>query len=214
MLHVVVEFKILYAPYVNGSTSDYFFIHETPGLFCQLTYLSILLGVFVSAKHPTVLIIFNSRVRLQEKKKEIWLNPMTKATIPTYQLFLNIQCKIQKNWCTVTMAPTIEHNGGHSRTLQTRGETRCPGGVSVSWLASRTRHEFTREKGRDLTQSCDKNPYTHRTIQKATWQHKNATKTLITQLLQTDLGRSVGVTTVTQLVWLNNQFTTQPNWCR
>ena len=33
-----------------------------------------------------------------------------------------------------------------------------------------------REKGRDLTQSCDKNPYTNRTIQKATWQHKNATK--------------------------------------
>ena len=25
-----------------------------------------------------------------------------------------------------------------------------------------------REKGRDLTQSCDKNPYTHRKIQKAT----------------------------------------------
>ena len=25
-----------------------------------------------------------------------------------------------------------------------------------------------REKGRDLTQSYDKNPYTHRTIQKAT----------------------------------------------
>ena len=33
-----------------------------------------------------------------------------------------------------------------------------------------------REKGRDLTQSCDKNHYTHRTIQKATWQHKNVTK--------------------------------------
>ena len=29
-----------------------------------------------------------------------------------------------------------------------------------------------REKWRDLTQSCDKNPYTHRTIQKATGQHK------------------------------------------
>ena len=27
---------------------------------------------------------------------------------------------------------------------------------------------YAREKGRDLTQSCDKNPYTHRTIQKAT----------------------------------------------
>ena len=35
---------------------------------------------------------------------------------------------------------------------------------------------ITREKGRDLTQSYDKNPYTHRKIQKATWQHKNATK--------------------------------------
>ena len=35
---------------------------------------------------------------------------------------------------------------------------------------------FKRKKGRDLTQSCDKNPYTHRIIQKATWQHKNATK--------------------------------------
>ena len=34
----------------------------------------------------------------------------------------------------------------------------------------------TREKGSDLAQSCDKNPYTYRTIQKATWQHKNATK--------------------------------------
>ena len=29
---------------------------------------------------------------------------------------------------------------------------------------------------RDLTQSYDKRPYTHRKIQKATWQHKNATK--------------------------------------
>ena len=27
-----------------------------------------------------------------------------------------------------------------------------------------------------MTQSCDKNPYTHRTITKATWEHKNATK--------------------------------------
>ena len=31
-----------------------------------------------------------------------------------------------------------------------------------------------REKGSDLTQSCDKGPYTHRKIQKAAW--KNATK--------------------------------------
>ena len=31
----------------------------------------------------------------------------------------------------------------------------------------------------------------------------NATKKLITQQLWTDLGRSVGVTTATQMVWLN-----------
>ena len=33
-----------------------------------------------------------------------------------------------------------------------------------------------REKGRDLTQSYDKSPYTRRRIQNETWQHKNATK--------------------------------------
>ena len=33
-----------------------------------------------------------------------------------------------------------------------------------------------REKGRDLTQTYGKSPYTYRKIQKATWQHKNATK--------------------------------------
>ena len=32
------------------------------------------------------------------------------------------------------------------------------------------------EKGRDLTQSYDKRPYTHSKIKKAKWQHKNATK--------------------------------------
>ena len=49
--------------------------------------------------------------------------------------------KIQKNWCTVTVAPTIEHHDGIHGPLQTRGETMYPGGVSVSCLASRTRHE-------------------------------------------------------------------------
>ena len=70
---------------------------------------------------------------------------------------------------------------------------------------------ISREKGIDLTQSCDENPYTHRTIQKATWQHKNTTKTLITQLLRTDLWRSVRVTAVTQLVWLNRFTSAQPS---
>ena len=52
-------------------------------------------------------------------------------------------------------------------------------------------YDSIREKGRDLTQSYDKSPYNIRKIQKATWQHKNATKTSITQRLRTDLGRSV-----------------------
>ena len=42
------------------------------------------------------------------------------------------------------------------------------------------------EKGRDRVHSYDKNSYTHREIQKATWQHKNAAKTSITQRLRTD----------------------------
>ena len=67
------------------------------------------------------------------------------------------------------------------------------------------------EKGRDLTQSCDKSPNTHRKIQNAMWQHKNATKTLITQRLQTNLGRSVGVTAVTPLIWLNQFTSAQPS---
>ena len=60
----------------------------------------------------------------------------------------------------------------------------------------------TREKGRDQT-PVTKTPTPTEQSKKATWQHKNATKPLITQLLRTDLGRSVGVTAVTQLVWLN-----------
>ena len=40
---------------------------------------------------------------------------------------------------------------------------------------------------------------------------KNATKTSITQQLRTDLGRSVRVTAVTQLVWLNRFTSAQPS---
>ena len=35
---------------------------------------------------------------------------------------------------------------------------------------------YSSEKGRDLTQSYDKSPYTDTKIQKATWKHRNATK--------------------------------------
>ena len=42
---------------------------------------------------------------------------------------------------------------------------------------------------------------------------KTPPKTLITQLMRTDLGRSVGVTAVTQLVWLNQFTSAQPSLC-
>ena len=58
------------------------------------------------------------------------------------------KCKIQNNWCTVTAAPTIEYHGGIHGPLQTRGETRCPGGVSVPCLAICTRHECMRQNER------------------------------------------------------------------
>ena len=55
------------------------------------------------------------------------------------------KCKIQKNWCTVSLAPTIEHHAGHSWIPAIKSlDQKCPGGVSVSCLASRTRHEYPR----------------------------------------------------------------------
>ena len=37
------------------------------------------------------------------------------------------KCKIQTNWCTVTVAPTIEHHGGHSRTPANQRWDQVPG---------------------------------------------------------------------------------------
>ena len=48
------------------------------------------------------------------------------------------QCEIQKNWCTATVATTIEQYGGHTWTPAiTRGETMCTGeSASPAWLAA------------------------------------------------------------------------------
>ena len=65
---------------------------------------------------------------------------------------------------------------------------------------------------RDLTQSCDKkNPTPTEQSKKQRDNIKPPPKTLTTQLLRTDLGRSVGVTAVTQLVWLNRFTSTKPS---
>ena len=53
-----------------------------------------------------------------------------------------------------------------------------------------------REKGRDLTQSYYKSPYTSRNVKKGkVTTQTTSQKHSITQRLRTDLGRSVGVTT-------------------
>ena len=59
---------------------------------------------------------------------------------------------------------------------------------------------------RDLTQSL-----TATKIPKSKVTTQNTTKTSITQLLRTDLGRSAGLTTATQLVWLNRFTESQPS---
>ena len=46
-------------------------------------------------------------------------------------------------------------------------------------------HLYIRDKERDLTQSYDKSPYTHRKFQKVTWEHKKLHQKL---WLQNDCG--------------------------
>ena len=58
----------------------------------------------------------------------------------------------------------------------------------------------TREKGRDLTQSMTNAPTPTKMSKGQSENTNNATKSSITQRLRTDLERSVGVTTATQLV--------------
>ena len=48
-----------------------------------------------------------------------------------------------------------------------------------------------------------KSPYTHRKSKKQCDNTKTQPKTSITQRLRTEFGKSVGVTTATQLMWIN-----------
>ena len=84
---------------------------------------------------PTLYRKCHSHNTPEKRHNNTWVEPLagngtTSSTQQREQVWQ--KCKIQKNWCTVIVAPTIEYYGGHSRTLQTRGETRCPRRVSVS----------------------------------------------------------------------------------
>ena len=69
-------------------------------------------------------------------------------------IFHHIKCgilliwKIQKNWCTVTVVPTIEHHSGHSRTPANRrwdqvpGSRKCTGALKVCWSFPIDRNKF------------------------------------------------------------------------
>ena len=68
-----------------------------------------------------------------------------------------------------------------------------------------------KENGRDLTQSCDKNPYTNITIKNATWQHKNATKnfdytTIADRLMTVSWSNSSHPTRVVKPVYERSTF--------
>ena len=79
------------------------------------------------------------------------------------------KCKIQTNWCTVTVAPTIEHNGGHSRTPANQRWDQVPGRKGKTeeiWLGHMTKTPLPSENNKR--------------------QHKDATKTSITRRLRTD----------------------------
>ena len=54
-----------------------------------------------------------------KRHNNTWVEPLagnctTSSTRQREQVWQNL--KIQENWCTVTVAPTIEHHGGHSQT--------------------------------------------------------------------------------------------------
>ena len=120
------------------------------------------------------------------------------------QKILTMQSKIQKNWCTVTVAPTIEHHGGHSRIPANQSWDQVPGRsrrVRLSCLASRTRHEYPRHnKGYIWRFDTGSGPTLYRKCQSHKTSGKQQLKRSITQRLRT--ASWIGETTFIQLVWL------------
>ena len=80
---------------------------------------------------------------------------------------------------------------------------------TLSWLLVIS---CCKRKGKTSDSVLWQKPYTDRNIQEAMWQHKKHTKTSITQRLRTYIGRSVGVTIATQLVWLYRFKGFQPSY--
>ena len=68
---------------------------------------------------PTLYRKCHSHNTPRKRHNNTWVEPLagnctTSSTRQREQVWQ--KCKIQKIWCTVTVAPTIEHHGGHSWT--------------------------------------------------------------------------------------------------
>ena len=68
-----------------------------------------------------------------KRHNNTWVEPLAGTELPDPHLKTRQReqvwpkFKIQKNWCTVTVAPTIEHHGGHSRTPANQKWYQVPG---------------------------------------------------------------------------------------
>ena len=104
----------------------------------------------------------------------------------------------------------------YSRGLTSRTSCTCDG-CSQTYTSSLVQphnhylQPVKREKGRDLTQSYDKSPFSTEKSKEQRDNIKNVTKTWIKQRLRTDLIRSVGVTAVAPLMWFNRFTSAQPS---
>ena len=117
--------------------------------------------------------------------------------------------RIQNTWRIFVQidVPVSENNVSNAILIQCKREVpRDVRNSTMLTFSSPTNAKQKREKWRDLTQSYDKSPYTKRKLQKA-----DNTKRQQKLSLHNDLGRSVGVTAATKLVWLKRFTRSQPS---
>ena len=86
-----------------------------------------------------------------KRQNNAWVEPLagtctTSSTRQREQVWQ--KCKIQKNWCTVIVATTIEHHGGHSPTP-----------VNQRWDQVRGRNQRLKRRTKEALQDIDVNVF-------------------------------------------------------
>ena len=79
---------------------------------------------------PTLYMRCHSHNTPRKRHTNTWVEPFagnctTSSTWQWEQVWQ--KCNIQKNWCTVTVVPTIENHDGHSRTPANKKWDQMPG---------------------------------------------------------------------------------------